>query len=385
MKAAVIGMGRQGVAAAYDLASRGAFATITCADSDGSRVSGAVSRLQSLVPNKSFAGVEVNVERPRELMAFLRGVDLIVSAAPYPLHKIIEKAALEVGCSVVDMGQDTEDALAIHARNRDAIDRRLRIVTDCGVAPGLVNILALEALRRNPGAHTLRAYCGGLPIRPIPPLGYVLRFSMASVLGEYEDEVTALRNGEVVTIEPLADLEEVEFTGLGTLEAFTTSGGTGTATYTLRGKVNDFEYKTLRYPGHCKAMRLFRDCGFWTAVPVAASGEKARDVFCSLMERALENPSVPDFVIGRVVAIGPDKSVTAEFRVDQDAETRFTAMERVTGFLTAIVAHEIVAGHIRLGAQGCETAVDAGRFFAAMEARGMPVSWSETPAGTLAS
>ena len=376
MKVAVIGLGKQGLAAAYDLASRGAFASVACADINPERVAAGIARLESLVPGKSFVGTDLNIARHRELIAFLRTVDLLVSAVPYPLHKLIEMAALEVGCSVVDMGQDTEDALAIHQRNRDAIDRRLRVITDCGVAPGLVNILAMEALRRNPGAHTIKAYCGGLPIRPVPPLGYVLRFSMASVLGEYEDEVTALRGGEIVTIDALSDLEEIDFPGVGKLEAFTTSGGTGTATYTLKDKVRDFEYKTMRYPGHCQAMRMFRDCGFWTSVPVAASGERARDVFCSLMERALDNPAIPDFVIGRVTAIGPEKTVTAEFRADQDPETRFTAMERITGFLTAIVVHEIVAGQVPLGCQGCETAVNGERFLKAMEDRGMPVSWA---------
>lgn len=380
---AVFGAGMQGVAAAYDCGRYGAFDRIILVDIDLARAKAGASRVNRLLGDDLCQAVHLDATRREALLDFLPSVDLAVSALPYQFHHLVEDVAVEVGCSVVDMGQDPEPALAIHSRSKEAGNKGVAIVTDCGLAPGLVNVFAADLISRCDGATHVRSYCGGLPHEPIEPLGYAVRFSMDSVIGEYSDEVLALRNGEVVSVAPMEFVEQVEFEGFGTLEAFTTSGGTGTAPYSFRGEVLNYEYKTMRYPGHSAAMKLFRECGFWSEEPLSRIGVSPRQAFSAVMEKRLAFPNVPDVVLVRVEAQAPHEILRLEMIEREDPETGFTAMERLTGFSTAIVALEICAGRIAPGCYGCETAVDPVRFQQELEQRGIQVrrsSLSTSPA-----
>ncbi|MFI5385477.1 MAG: saccharopine dehydrogenase C-terminal domain-containing protein [Fimbriimonadales bacterium] len=379
MKAlAVVGAGMQGVAAAYDCALNGSFDRIALADCDIERAVAGADRINSLLRSHLCEPFRIDAASRNALHAFLPDFEIAVSALPYAMHALVEDVGIEVVCSVVDMGQDVEPARAIHSRDREASAKGVTVVTDCGLAPGLVNIFAAELIARCPGATHVRSYCGGLPEMPIGPLGYVLRFSMDSVIGEYSDEILALRAGEVVTGKPLDLLEEIEFGGVGRLEAFTTSGGTGTAPYSLQGRVPNYEYKTLRYPGHLAAMNLFRDCGFWSEAPVARIGVSAREAFSAVMEQNLARPEIGDMVLVRVEAEAPGRTLRLEMIERPDPVTGFTAMERLTGFSTSIVAIEISEGRVPAGCSGCEVAVDPDNFRCELQKRGFGVRSVDT-------
>jgi len=363
----------QGVAAAYDCAQFGEFERIVLADVDPAKARTGAERVNRSVAGELCEPLTLDARGRDALARELPKHRVAICALPYPMHRLAEEVAIEVGCNALDMGIDTGDALAIHARSQEARDKGIAIVTDCGLAPGLVNVFAAELLARYPGATSVRSYCGGLPETPVGPLGYVLRFSMDSVIGEYDDSILALRDGEIVEGEPLELLEEIEFDSVGRLEAFTTSGGTGTAPYSFRGKVPSYEYKTLRYPGHAAAMKLFRDCGFWLDKPVPGLDASPRAAFSSIMAANLTRPEIQDIVLVRVEVESREGVVRLEMLERQDPETGFTAMERLTGFSTSIVAIEVAAGRVPAGCYGCEEAVNPAAFRRELERRGFQI------------
>lgn len=144
----------------------------------------------------------------------------------------------------------------------------MAIVPDCGMSPGMSNTMGLAAVERLKAAgavpRELRIWDGGLPLNPRPPWGYEASFNIEGLTNEYDGEAVFLRDGRVTTVRALTEPEQVVFNGLGTLEAFVTSGGTSTLAYTLEGNLHTFENKTVRYPGHLERFRPFRDLGLFS-------------------------------------------------------------------------------------------------------------------------
>lgn len=369
----VVGAGRQGPAVAYDMVKFGAPEQVTIADFDLSQASEACARINSLLKTEAVVPAKVDVRDDEGLRSFLSGFQIAVAAAPYHLNPFVSRAGIDVGCHVVDMGLDTPDALEIHDLDAQAKEQGVCVVTDCGVAPGLVNVLARKLIEEMPDATTVRLYCGGLPETAEAPYFHKVGFSVDSLLGEYVDDVYSLKDGEVVCCPALADQEVLEFAGIGQLEAVTTSGGTGTAPYSLPATVRDYEYKTLRHPGHWQAMTFMRDGGFWSE-EMLPGGMSPRAVSLALMERAMVEPDYRDLVVTRVAAEGPSGKKAYDVVDRFDPQTGFTAMQRTTGFSTSIVALEIAAGRVSPGCSACECAVGQARFFEEAERRGIVVA-----------
>ncbi|MCW5942303.1 MAG: saccharopine dehydrogenase NADP-binding domain-containing protein [Fimbriimonadaceae bacterium] len=369
---AVVGCGIQGTAAAYDLLQF-TDGPVTLADAEPKRAERTRDRLVQLLPESEprLRSEPLDVKDTAAVEAFLAHHDVLVSAVPYRLHPALEHPAIVLGKSVVDMGNDTDAVLVMLDRDAEARVTGATIVPDAGLAPGLVNSFALALLERHPEARAIRAYCGGLPKRPRPPLNYALRFSLESLLGEYEDDAFELREGDVVRIDPLTDLEQIDFPGVGTLEAFVTSGGSGTAPFTFRGRLDSYSYKTLRYPGHCQAMRTLRDLGFWDSAEVSP-GMSSRAATIRVLERVLTDEDGEDAVFVKVAATLADGSEHALFLNEgRDPSTGFTAMERLTGFSTAILAQAVAEGEVRPGVVPYESAISGESFLRRLARRGI--------------
>ncbi|MEJ5170507.1 MAG: saccharopine dehydrogenase C-terminal domain-containing protein [Fimbriimonadales bacterium] len=380
---AILGSGMQGTAAAYDVARFGEPSSLVLADVDPEAATRAAERVNALVGSDVARPAQADATDPASLRSLLSEADVLISAVPYFLQPQVWDAAFETRTSMVDMGNDTADTLHLLERDAEAKKLGIALVPDTGLAPGLVNSLGNLFLERLDEADTVRLYCGGLPQHPKPPFGYKLVFSIEGLVGEYTDETVALRDGEVVVIDTLDELEELEVEGLGRLEAFTTSGGTSTAPYTHRGRVRNYEYKTVRYPGHCALMRVFKDFGFWGLEPIEVDGAlvRPREVFHRLMQTALEDPEDKDLVVVRAVAEGRRAGRRVRLQADildyHDDSTGFSAMERLTGFSSAIVAEEIAKGGIGPGCHAYEKAMTGERFLEEIRRRGVEVRLRE--------
>jgi lysine 6-dehydrogenase len=229
----------------------------------------------------------------------------------------------------------------------------------------------------------VKLYCGVLPQNPRPPFNYKLTFNVEGLVTEYDYQALVLRNGQIVLVDTLDELEDLEIEELGAMEAFTTSGGVSTAVYTLEGRVKNYEYKTIRFPGHCERMRIFKDFGFWNEEPVDVKGTTIvpKDVFNRVFGESLGRIKDLDQCAIRGVAIGRRNGHDVRLQVDlfdrQCEKTGFTSMERLTGFSLAIYAMNVARGKVRLGCVRYEEAMTGTDFVEQLERRGIKFRFTE--------
>jgi lysine 6-dehydrogenase len=261
--------------------------------------------------------------------------------------------------------------------------RGVTVIPDCGLAPGMAGLLAARAVERLDQASVVRMRVGGLPAHPKPPLGYKLVFSARGLVNEYLEPTEALRDGEIVRLASLTELESLEFPPpFGRLEAFNTSGGASTLPRTLRAKVRDLDYKTIRYPGHCAIFSGLHALGLLSKERV--NGVSPRELTEALLVRALSDDDT-DVVLMRVSAEGVRSGESARIvyeLVDRhEPETGHSAMARCTSYAAAAIAYMLGVGAIeRRGVLPGELCVPLEEFLGAVRARGLDVNerW-ETP------
>lgn len=349
MKMLVLGAGLQGSACAYNLLQHNEITHVTVAD----LTPGSLPPFLAALKDERFSTVALDARDAAAAAAIMQGHDAVMCALPYYFNEPMTRAAIEAGCHFSDLGGNTaivQDQKKLHDQ---ALARRLSVIPDCGLAPGMVNILAAEGIRRMDLAKTVRIYVGGLPQQPEPPLNYQVVYSLEGALDYYTTPSWVLRGGKPVEVEALSELEDVFFPEpIGTLEAFHTGGGISTMPFAWAGKIETMEYKTLRYPGHVAIMRPIRELGLISDQPIEVRGKAVvpRDVFIAATRPALLKPDSPDLVALRVVVTGTrdgrDASVTFELVDRYDEQTGISAMERTTGFSLALTGLMQVNGTI---------------------------------------
>jgi lysine 6-dehydrogenase len=383
----ILGAGRQGTAAAYDLVVRGEAASVTLADIDGSVAQRAAERVNRLTGRDCARAVSLDVTDRASLVAFLQPLDAFIAAVSYKLNLRIAEAALEAGTSMCDLGGHTATALAQVGLADRARDRGIAIVPDCGEAPGLANNLMDHATTLLDRTDDLLLLDGGLPLHPEPPWNYRVTFAMDGLTNEYAGGADWVRDGRIVHVETF-DPAEYELVDLGDpageLEAFP-AGGSSTVPWTLGRRVPSIRNKVLRYPGHVAQFGAFQHAGFFSEEPVLVDGAPVvpRHLFHALIEPQIRAPEpFEDIVIAHVIATGrrdgrPARAVV-DLRALRDDSLRFTGMERTTGWHAAIVAHLLASGAIPPGAYPVEEAVAPATIVAALRERGLPVLESVT-------
>jgi lysine 6-dehydrogenase len=373
----VLGAGMQGTAAAYDLARFGEAELVILADIDLDRAAEAAARVNRLTESELADGARVNVQDSRALAQILRGTDVVLSAVPYHFNLLVTEAAIAARAGMCDLGGNTELVLEQLKLDSRAKEAGITVVPDCGLAPGMANTLAVHAMSRMEQPRAVRIWCGGLPRYPKPPLGYKLVFSIEGLTNEYFGKARVLRDGGVAEVETFTELEELEFPPpVGLCEAFITAGGTSTCPWTFAGKLEKYEYKTVRYPGHYEKIKLLRDLGFLDPAPVSVGGVEVvpRQLFHKIVPPRISFPSEPDLVVLRVACSGEDRGRLMEFQFDlmefHDETTGFSAMERTTAFPAAIVAAMIARGELERGVIPLERAVPPEPFLVELVRRG---------------
>ncbi len=372
MRYAVLGAGRQGLAIAFDLMKQGGARGVTLVDVDRRTVLGGARRLRALAPGIPVRAVARRLEGATAV-GLLRGHDAAVSALPYRHNPALARAALEAKVHFCDLGGNTD--LVREALTLDRAARRagVTIIPDCGLAPGLGNVLAAIAIDEVAGARHVRIRCGGLPAAPRGPLGYSLLFSIEGLTNEYTGEAVTLRGGKLRRFEAFTEVEPYEGPRrLGPLEAFFTSGGTSTAPWRHRGRLSTYEYKTVRYRGHFERVRAMIDLGLLSLEPV--DGIVPRDAFHRIVGPRLLDPHVRDLAILRVDCTDlRGAGVRYEMLQFHDAETGFTAMEQTTGYPTALVAAAMARGELRPGAYTPDAAGFDAAHLRALRRRGLRI------------
>ncbi len=327
----VLGAGMVGAAMAADLS---ADYQVTSADRDE-------ARLAALASKFSVATQVVDLASPDAVAALCRDADLVVGAVPGYLGFQTLRTVIETGKPVVDISFFGQDPFEL-----DALALRLGVtaVVDCGVAPGLSNmILGYHASRET--VTSFRCVVGGLPVKRVPPWQYKAPFSPVDVLEEYTRPARLVANGRVVTRPALSDAELVDIEPVGTLEAFNTDG-LRSLLVTMR-QVPDMVEKTLRYPGHIDHVRLLRDAGFFSVDPIRIAGVEVRPIDVTaaiLLPQWQLEPAEAEFTLMEAAVRMNDRTVTYLLYDTTDEETGFSSMARTTGFTATAAARLILRG-----------------------------------------
>jgi lysine 6-dehydrogenase len=381
----VIGSGRQGVATAYDMVKHGGGVSVLLADYDADIAQRAARRINDLIGQPVATWQQVDVRDVDALAALIQNLDVFVCGTPFIYIPQATAAALQVGTSMVDYGGHTPTVFEQLKHHNAAQDKHIAIVPDCGMGPGMNNTLGAYAiaLLEAEGLTPREVYLwdGGLPQNPVPPWNYQLTFNINGLTNEYYGEVAFLRNGQITMVGAFEELETLVFEGIGELEAFTTTGGTSTAPYTYEGKLQVYQNKTCRWPGHFAQFKAFQQLGLFEMDPIEVKGRAVvpRDVFHTLLAPKITARVVKDVCVMRakgvgVAADGSPRAVTIDLIDLYDPQTGFTAMERITGWHAGIMAEFIARGVVPSGAWRMEKAVPAPTFLDKVKERGFGVT-----------
>jgi len=374
---AILGSGRQGTAAAYDLAKFGEAQKIILADVSEEAAAQSAGRINKLIGRQVAFPQQLDVSDPTGLAQTLEGIDVTLSAVPYYFNLDITKACLAAGSSLCDMGGHTGVVRQQLALDDEAKSAGVSIVPDCGMGPGLNVTMALFAKDLLDEPRAIHIYDGGLPQKPVPPWNYQASFHINGLTNEMDGQATFIRDGVLTPVDTLSEPEFIEFAPLGCLEADVTSGGLSTSPWTVNGHLQDFTNKTLRYPGHFEWFRAFKELGLFSEEARQINGCQIapRDLYHTLLEPKISASEIRDVCVIRVVGYGKkdgeETTVTIDLIDYFDEKTGFTAMERLTGWHSAIMMGFIARGQVPAGGVSMEIAVPAAEFMAAVSERGI--------------
>ena len=349
MRMLVLGAGLQGSACAYDLLQNPEVTQVRLADLRFDHLP------EFLKPHSGprLIPTTLDVRDHETVLAVMRESDAVMSAIPYYFNLPLAECAVEAGVHFCDLGGNTEIVFQQKALAERAAAKGVTIVPDCGVAPGMVNILAEYGIRQLDTVASVRIYVGGLPQEPEPPLNYQVVYSLEGVLDYYTTRSWVLRDGQRTQVTALSEREPVEFPApVGTLEAFHTAGGLSTMAFRYEGVIPEMEYKTLRYPGHAEIMKTIRELGLLDLEPVEVKGLKVapRDLFLAVVAPKLTKAKGRDLLALRVTVRGTKDGRPAERRFDlvdrYDEAHGISAMMRTTGYSLSITGQMQVRGEV---------------------------------------
>src|SRR5690242_3480168 len=350
MRMLVLGAGLQGSACAYDLLQNPDVTEVRLADLN-------VSHIADFLAPYSGARLfptPLDVRDREAVLGVMRESDAVMSAVPYYFNLELATLAVEAGTNFCDLGGNTEIVFEQKQLDAKARAKHISVIPDCGLAPGMVNILAQLGIERLDTVRSVRIFVGGLPQHPEPPLNYQIVYSLEGVLDYYTTLSWVLRDGKRTQVRALSELEPVQFgDGVGTLEAFHTAGGLSTMAFRYEGKIPEMEYKTLRYPGHAERMEAIRELGLLDLDPVDVKGMKIipREAFMAIVGPRLTKPEGKDLVALRVVVkgtkAGKPKTLTWELIDRYDDQHHISAMMRTTGYSLSITGMMQVRGMVK--------------------------------------
>jgi lysine 6-dehydrogenase len=375
MRMLVLGAGLQGSACAYDLLQNPEVSQVRLADLRFDHLPEFLKPLSGprLIPTT------LDVRDREAVLAVMRESDAVMSAIPYYFNLALAECAVEAGVHFCDLGGNTEIVFQQKALADRAAAKGVTVVPDCGVAPGMVNILAEYGINQLDTTDSVRIYVGGLPQEPEPPLDYQVVYSLEGVLDYYTTRSWVLRSGQRTQVTALSEREPIEFPEpVGTLEAFHTAGGLSTMAFRYEGIIPEMEYKTLRYPGHAEIMQTIRELGLLDLEPVEVKGVlvSPRELFVTVVGPKLTKPKGKDLLALRVIVRGTKDGRPAERRFDlvdrYDERHGISAMMRTTGYSLSITG-QMQARH-EVGPPGVWTpdeCMPPEAYIAALRARGI--------------
>ncbi len=322
MKIAVLGAGMVGRTIAADLA---AVHEITSFDKSE-------DNLAVLKKLGNIHCIPADLTKYESYYNLLKDFDMVVTAVPgFMGYKTLE-AVINAGKNVADISFFPEDALALDAL---AKEKNVTVITDCGVAPGMSNlILGYENEKIN--IHSFECMVGGLPKKRVKPFEYKAPFSPVDVIEEYTRPARYVENGYIVTKPALSDAELIEIENVGTLESFNTDG-LRSILHTMK-HIPDMKEKTLRYPGHINLIMALQSAGFFNEEEILVNEKSISPLQVTsaiLFKEWKAQPGEAEFTVMKIIIKGikENKPVTTTYFLYDEMDAAGTSsMSRTTGF-----------------------------------------------------
>jgi len=334
-KITILGAGMMGSAIAIDLSKNYKIEVIDLKEDE---------EFKSVFKERNIKSIQADVTDFKILQPLIEKSDLIIGAVPGFIGFKVLKNVIECGKNIIDISFFSEDPFQL---NEEAESRSITAVVDCGVSPGLSNIIL--------GYYTLKmevdyyeCLVGGLPFNRIAPFEYSAPFSPIDVIEEYIRPARLMENGKIVTKPPLSDLESIDIEPAGTLESFNSDG-----LRTLLKTVNvpNMKEKTLRYPGHIDKIKFLKDCGFFKTEFIEINGNSLRpmDFTAKLLLPIWKiSKNQEEFTIMKIIIKGKQNGKNKEhvyILYDRyDEATNTSSMARTTGYTCTGAARLILEG-----------------------------------------
>lgn len=340
-KLIVLGAGMVGGVIAKDLAKDSDF-EVTVADRDKE----ALNELEK----HGLKTKETDFSKDGAITELVSDYDMVVGALPFFLGPKLLKEVTAAGKSIADITANVrqEDKEMI---DKIAKEKDITVAVDLGVAPGMCHILTGYAASLLDEAESCKIMVGGLPQVRYLPYEYKLVFSLLGTLNMLSSPSTVVENGKLVQKPPLADVEYVDFEGLGTLEAFITDGLTSLV-HTM--DIPNMKEMTLRFPGHVEKIELLKDSGFLSQEPIEIQGVKIKPIdFTAKVLYPIwkMKEGEKDFTVMRVEVSGKKDGKGKKYTYDlldyYDEETNTTSMARTTGYTCAAMARLMARGEFK--------------------------------------
>lgn len=342
--AVILGGGMVGRAMAFDLVNDPDFA-VSIADINSQTLDEVKAKVPGIKTITSDLSDQKTVKR------LVSDYDIVLGAMPSVLGFQTLQAVIEAGKNYCDISFMPENALDLDGL---AQEHKVTAIVDCGVAPGLSNMLAGYAVAKLDWVDDIKIYVGGLPRERHWPFEYKAGFSPYDVIEEYTRPSRIVKNEGAEIREALSEPELLEFDGVGTLEAFNTDG--------LRSLIHtvvadNMIEKTLRYPGHIEFMRVLRYMGLFSHEPIKVGKDQVEvrpiDVTAALLFPIWTyEPGEADLTVLRVIAEGllDDKQVKLSWDLLDyyDEKTGLTSMSRTTAFPNTIAARLVASGNFSI-------------------------------------
>lgn len=341
MRITVIGAGSIGAAVVRELCKRSDEVDQVQICDTRSR---ALQRLHQHVDSQFLRSFQVDARDMNVLSQIVQGSDCVISCVPAELNPDLAELCLDAGVHFCDLGGNDRYVQQELDLAEEAEEKSTWIVPNCGLAPGLVNILCLCAIDELDRAEAAHLRVGDVPLHPEPPFNFRISWSAERVIDDYTNPAKLIENGEVVEVEALSRDEDIRFEEepFGTMEAFCTQGGLSTLTDTLVGQVGELDHKTISWPGHAQQMRFIMGLGLGEDRKIGVRTHLTyRDILVRRMRDRLGG-DYEDAVLLRVLVRGEKNGTPATIVYEMierfNEATHQTAMMQCTAIPTVVSA-----------------------------------------------
>lgn len=376
MNILVLGSGMMGQAITFDLYKNSKFDSITISDINKSNLESAKNFLNT----EKIIFKVINVKNSAEVKKLFSQNDIVISSIPYQYNLDMTKIAISTNTHLLDLGGNNTIVQNQKRMSNKAKEKKISIIPDCGLAPGLVSTITRDIVDEINNIKYVKIRVGGLPIKPRPPLNYQIVFSPNGLINEYIEDSIILHNKKIIKKKSMTEIEKIYFPQpFGEMEAFLTSGGCSTLPYTYRKKIGYLDYKTIRYPGHCKKFKVLLDIMLGDEKPIKIKNIELipREILIEFLKKNLPI-NQKDVVLLKVNSQGEKngKKLYLNYSLIDyfNEKEKLTAMMRTTGFPISIIAQMLERKIITKSGVYCpEEIVPSEQFFIELAKRGINI------------